>query len=295
MFSAQGIRDLPPTQRRLSPVRIPLRKALPCLKLPPSSSFARPLTLSVGVIGAYYGISAAGFGILNSVGISYIDDRILWAGIPMMIVLAGLALWAQSDRHAMINPCQLWFRWDYTPLFLIPFLSVATFIGVFVEAGLNGSFSLQLICATILALLIGFAKEATFRRYILDLDRTQSIVTTVAVFVYSVLAFAFVHMMNVFSGLPVAEAFSQSLYTIRFGVVAALIYLVTKNFLALVCWRAVTDFGLFAGQIGDFQSVAYIGQAIDWVMWVSTGLAAIYGLIRLFKYLRDSRRLTHTQ
>lgn len=211
----------------------------------------------------------------------------------MMIVLAGLALWAQSNRRAMIAPRQLWFQWDYTPLFLVPFLTAATIIGVFVEAGMNRTFTPLLVSAAILALLIGFSEEAVFRRYILELANGKSAVIVVLVFIYSILSFAFVHMMNVFSGLPVAEAFSQSLYTIRFGVVAALIYLVTKNFLALACWHAVTDFELFAGQIGDFQSVAFIGQAIDWVMWVSTGLASIYALIHLFTYLRNSRRLTN--
>lgn len=241
------------------------------------------------MIGAYYGISALGFGTLNYLGISYIDDRILWAGIPMMVALAGLGLWVQPHRRAMIDPRQLWFQWDHTPLFLIPFLTLATIIGVFVEATMSNMFTPLLISATVLALLIGFAEEAIFRRYLLELANGQSAARIGLVFIYSVLSFAFVHMMNIFSGLSVGEAFSQSLYTVKFGIVAALIYLVTKNFLAIACWHAVTDYGLFVSQIGDFQSVGILGQVIDWVMWVSTALAALYAVVRFGRYVRNTQ------
>ena len=242
----------------------------------------------VGVIAAYYVISAIGFAILNACGISYIDDRIVWAALPMMLILALLSYSVQSNRAAMFNPRQLWFSWDYTPLFLVPFLTVATVIGVIAESLFQGTFSFLIIAAVLLSLLIGFSEEAMFRRFILELPgENKTIVQAVGVFVLSVVTFSGVHMMNVFSDMSVYEAFQQSLYTINFGLISAVLYMVTKNFLAVVFWHMATDFGLFATQIADFQSPALIGQAIDVVIWVSTGLAVIYGAVRLYRRYRE--------
>ncbi|MDO5747453.1 MAG: CPBP family glutamic-type intramembrane protease [Actinomycetaceae bacterium] len=242
---------------------------------------------AAGFIVAYYVLSAIGFATLHAFGITYIDDRIIWAALPMMLILAALAYYAQSNRTEMFNLRQLRFTWDHTPLFLVPFLTVATVIAALIESIVHGSFSILLIAAVLLALLIGFAEEAMFRRFILELPgENPSIAQSVGIFFLSVITFAGVHMMNVFSDMSLYEAFQQSLYTINFGVISALLYMVTKNFLALVFWHMATDFGLFTSQLGIFQSPALIGQVIDIVMWVSTGLSVVYGGLRLYRRFR---------
>ncbi|AZA12741.1 type II CAAX prenyl endopeptidase Rce1 family protein [Corynebacterium choanae] len=245
------------------------------------------------LIAIYYLLAATGFGIAHyGFGINYTDQAMMLAGIPMMGVLAGVVWWNLRTLHPQWNTWrQFTWRWDYTPIAAVPILTLLGVVSTYVEAAIAGTFSWVLPAATVVAACIGFAEEGMFRRLILDMPAARSSLGgMILAFATSVISFALLHMMNVFAGLSISDAWNQTLYTVRFGVVAALIYLVTRNFVAVAVWHMGIDYSLFVSQVGVFRADAILGLGVDWICKITTILCLCYALVGLYRWWKAGHR-----
>ncbi|MCH8611984.1 CPBP family intramembrane glutamic endopeptidase [Arsenicicoccus dermatophilus] len=227
----------------------------------------RPVGRLLAVIAVYYAISAAGFSLLSRAGIEYTDPRITWAALPQMLVLAGLVWWVQRDSWPPVRSL-LRRGPDSTLEHLLPLTAVLTVVVVWVEALVRGMFAPVLLSSTVLALLIGFAEEGMFRKYLLD-AAGPTWRSLVGCTVLSVISFGAVHLVNVTSGMSLSAALGQSVGAMGFGACFAVLYLATRSIWALVAWHATVDFGLFAAHAGDLYSPGVIGLLVDAVVIIS--------------------------
>ncbi|WP_409484783.1 CPBP family intramembrane glutamic endopeptidase [Arsenicicoccus dermatophilus] len=234
---------------------------------------SRPLGRLLATIAAYYAVSATGFALLARAGIEYSDPRITWAALPQMLVLAGLVWWVQRGAWPPVRSL-LRRGPDGTAVHLLPLAAVLTVVVVWVEALARGMFSPVLISSAVLALLIGFAEEGMFRKYLLD-AAGPTWRSLVGCTVLSVVSFGAVHLVNVTGGMPLSAAVGQSVGALGFGVCFAALYLGTRNIWALVAWHATVDFGLFAAHAGDLYSPGLIGLLVDAIVIVSLLLLVV--------------------
>lgn len=241
----------------------------------------------VAVVGAYYAAAGISLAVLNAAGIQYNDPRIMWAGIPHMVLLAAFAWWVTRGGDPVLDRRQLRWRWDRTPLFLVPVVTALIVVAVFVEAGARNLLSPLLVATLVLTCLIGFAEEVVFRRFLLQGADLRAVPGRAALLLAgATLAFGAAHMVNIAGGIAPEDALQQSLGSLGFGLVAGFLLLVTRNILALVCWHMSIDFGLMVSNTGDFYSPGILGLLMDAVIVI----ALVMCLVRVARGAWTRRR-----
>ncbi|MDO5755293.1 MAG: type II CAAX endopeptidase family protein [Tissierellia bacterium] len=215
----------------------------------------------------YFLLSVIGFSILNYFGIQYDDPRIHFYGIPMMLVIAGFVIYA-NGKNRLIKKEDFKRKSSFALLNWIPILTILMIITVFGEMFMRNGEVTKVLWAMILTFLIGFSEEGMFRHFIIQ--QGETIFSSMALLIYSTVSFGLLHMANMASGLDFIGAFTQSIYTLPFGLLAAFLYMETKNITALIFWHMSVDFSLFLLELGEFKSATYCGKAIDIIMILAT-------------------------
>lgn len=215
----------------------------------------------------YFALSVIGFGTLNCFGIQYNDPRIHFYGIPMMLIIASFVIYA-NDRSLIIQKEDFKIKSSFALLNWIPILTILMIIATFAEVIITKREIEKILWITILTFLIGFSEEGLFRRFIINKGKNK--ISPIRLLLYSTISFGFLHMANIASGLNFMGAFTQSLYTLTFGLLAAFLYMETKNITGLIFWHMSVDFSLFLLELGSFRSTIYFGKIIDLIMVFST-------------------------
>ncbi|MGI5959658.1 MAG: CPBP family intramembrane glutamic endopeptidase [Massiliimalia sp.] len=224
----------------------------------------------------YYVVAFCGFWILYQFGIDYAGDKIHIYAIPMMIVLCGYVF--------VINKKRIFQKKDFTfcpenaGLNLIPYVAALGVAVTWIEAIVRNMFAIDLLFITILTFLIGIGEEGMFRKYLLD-GEEKTFVGKIGLFVFSVVTFSLLHMMNVAGGLTVTGAWIQSLSAVPFGIVAGILYWKTKNLSALIFWHMMVDYFLFISVCGTFYSPSVLGLGMD-VILISALIRIVYQEIK---------------
>lgn len=245
-------------------------------------------------------ISAVAFAVLHRNGIGYTDPRILWWGIPHMVVtavwvwfiqrrhFAGHRLWPSGfrERETPARPLGPVVAWTQRILVIAVIAAMAS---VFIETGARGIFHPMLVGALVLSLLIGFGEEGLYRKFILD-RAGESRRSKLAFLLASALLFGFMHMTNVSAGMAPADALNQSLLAIPVGLFAGIVYLETRSLAALALWHANVDFQLFATHVGDATGeVLAAGAIIGFVVEAAAVILLLGCLVNMGRRARPDR------
>ncbi|MDO5714234.1 MAG: CPBP family intramembrane metalloprotease [Tissierellia bacterium] len=215
----------------------------------------------------YFILSLIGFGILNLFGIQYDDLRIHYYGIPMMIVM-GFYVWRVNLRSFGFTSRDLIPSKSFLTLNWLPFLAILMVTTSVIEALVTNHQPLRVLSIGLLTFLIGFSEEGLFRRFLIKEGLKEY--PPLVVFLYSSFLFALVHMANIAGGLDPTSAFIQCIYALPFGLLAAFLYMETKNIAALIFWHMSVDFSVFLGEIGIFYTGIIFGKLMDILLFVVT-------------------------
>lgn len=187
-----------------------------------------------------------------------------------------------SPTPLAVRPLNKAITWGLRLLLVTVLLAM---VAPFVESAARGMFDPMLFAGLVLALLIGFSEEGLDRKFILDHAGDNGRRTAILL-VVSVVLFSFMHMVNVAAGMRPADALNQSLMAIPFGLVAAIIYVATRQFWVLALWHANIDFQLFATNTGDLYAASIIGFAVD-----AAAIVTLVGVLVLWgQRLRATRK-----
>lgn len=234
----------------------------------------------------YYLLAFVGFSILRYFGIYYNGSEIHIYAIPMMVVISIFVYF--------INGKQLFRKDDFLPkkenllLFLIPYIVMAAALLSIVETIVLKRSLPDVLCMAVLTFLIGVSEEGMFRLFILK-DCNDSLKKKILLFAVSSFAFAALHMMNVGGGLPVYDAFIQSVNAMSFGMIAGFLFLRTGNISALIFWHMYFDFDLFAMQEGIYRANTLLGLAVEIILIISLVLTVLQMIMSLVKKTKASQ------
>ncbi|MDO5725470.1 MAG: CPBP family intramembrane metalloprotease [Tissierellia bacterium] len=219
----------------------------------------------------YFLLSLLGFGILYKMGIEYDDPKIHYAAIPMMLIIAGFVYKINGDKLIDLN--ELKPKKEYLGLNFIPFITMLLVLFTIFESFTNEVESRKVIWAFILTFLIGFSEEKMFRQFIFE--EGKKFYSKRFLFLYSTIAFSLVHMANMASGLDFKSAALQSIVSLPVGLLAAFLYIETKNISALIFWHMSIDYSLFLRELGVFKTELIFSKIIDKILIIITVLLLI--------------------
>lgn len=217
----------------------------------------------------YYLLAFCGFSILSHFGIFYNGLKIHIYAIPMMLVI--------SIYVYLINGKHIFKKEDFIAkkenllLYLIPYIVVGAVLLSIIEAIITKRSLPDLLCMVVLTFFIGISEEGMFRLFILK-GSDSSVGKKIFLYLFSVLTFGALHMMNVGGGLSFNDAFLQSINAIPFGMIAGFLFLRTGNISALVFWHMFFDYDLFVGQQGIYITTTILSYVVEIII--------IYSIIR---------------
>ncbi|PCF82879.1 CPBP family intramembrane glutamic endopeptidase [Staphylococcus delphini] len=227
----------------------------------------------------YFIISALGFDTLKRMGIEYNSLEISIYAIPMMIILSifvySIALYSyQKGNNRPIMHIKLL---EY----VIPLVILSNAL-IILEILYTGNFTPILISQLFLTFLIGFSEEFFFRKYIIESILNKYKSKLLALIISSIL-FGLIHMANIFGGLTIENATSQSISAIVVGTVYGLIYIFTKKIWMLVLLHMNVDFTLFSSVINQVYLQAIPALIVDIILFISV-LMIIMSIFKRLKY-----------
>lgn len=215
----------------------------------------------------YYLMAFSGFSLLKHFGIIYSGPKIHIYAIPMMLIISFYVY--IINKKKLFKKDDFIAKKDHFLLYLIPYIVGIAIILSIMETIITKRSLPDILCMAVLTFLIGISEECMFRLFIL---KNCGGSLKISIFLFSVLTFAALHMMNIAGGLSLHDAFLQSLNAIPFGLVSGFLFLRTGNISSMIFWHMFFDYDLFAEQQGIFVSTTVLGFAVDFIV--------IYSLIR---------------
>lgn len=222
------------------------------------------LTVILLTVIFYYLLAFGGFSILSHFGIFYDGPKIHIYAIPMMLIIS-LYVFFINGKH-LLKKEDFVSKKENLLLYLLPYIVICAVLLSFIETAITKHSLPDILCMAVLTLLIGISEEGMFRLFLL---KNCSGSLKMKRYLFSVFAFAALHMMNVGGGLSFHDAFLQSLNTIPFGLAAGFLFLRTGNISSLVFWHMFYDYDIFAEEQGIYMTTTIFGFVIDFILIVS--------------------------
>lgn len=228
-----------------------------------------PKILLLAVI-IYYLMAFGGFSLLKYFGIFYNGPKIHIYAIPMMLMIS-LYVYFINGKH-LLKKEDFVLKKENFLFCLMPYIVVSSVLLSILETIITKRSLPDIFCMAVLTFLIGISEEGMFRHFILTSCSCHS---KKSIFLFSVLSFGALHIMNIGGGLSFYDAFIQSVNALPFGLVAGFLFLRTGNISSLIFWHMFFDYNLFTSQQGIFISTTIFGFAVDLIMIFSLIIALI--------------------
>lgn len=167
---------------------------------------------------------------------------------PVMLVYPFFAIWLAvmffaRQQWRAVSPRPLpQFKAAQWSLFLVPLLVVI--INLFSQHPALPQSMGHLVSLIALAGLVGFVEEGLYRGLFMKWLLPRGVMTAVLV---SSVAFALTHALNLLGGQSLTTTALQIVFSLLFGVVAALLRLRAGSLLPLMLWHAAFDLVSFLG------------------------------------------------
>lgn len=237
----------------------------------------------LAMVMIYYLLAFGGFLLLSYFGIYYNGSKIHIYAIPMMLVI--------SLYVYLINGKRIFKKDDFVSkkenllLYLVPYVAVSSVFLSIIETIITRRSLPDILYMAVLTFLIGISEEGMFRLFILR-NCGYSSKKKILLFIFSVFAFAALHMMNVAGGLTFRDAVLQSVNAIPFGLVAGFLFYRTGNISSMVFWHMFFDYDLFTEQQGIYITTTILSFAVDFIIIVSL----IWSVIQMAAELRRKKK-----
>jgi membrane protease YdiL (CAAX protease family) len=204
---------------------------------------------------------------------------IFWVEILLTVVaVVGAAKFFSLSYVGFTRPDYTALKWMIPNIFLLFSMLVFFFLGV-LEKGISEEQLNLLLLGGVTTLLVGLSEEVIFRGVLLHyFARNKNIIIGIII---STVLFGSLHLVNVFGGLEMSQAWIQFGTAAFSGLFFALIILKIKSILPLIIYHWLWDFVLISGK--EFSPY------IPLISLVSMGVSAIL-IITLLINMRGELR-----